>query len=160
MDHFNPSHLKFYGIAIFSVGLLFTVVTAYGESNLKAPPKVSGLYEIDPKNLSDCLKSKPLQLTIQQSGLHVSGSLQSKSDRSEKKSTSEKSQTLKGRWQDGKFSIAGAVTDVEGCDRTQLLTITATLSGQKLEGNLAFSNNTSAFTAQLQESDLKSTINH
>jgi hypothetical protein len=160
MDRFNPSHIKFYLIAISSVGMLFSIVTAYGESNLKAPPKISGLYEIESTNLSDCLNSKPLQLTIQQSGLYISGSLQSKGDRNKNKSTSENNLPLIGRWQDGGFSVAGAVTDVEGCDRAQPLTIIATVKDKRLEGKIAFFSNTSDFTAQIQEPERNPTVNH
>ncbi|NKB18303.1 MAG: hypothetical protein HC770_09995 [Pseudanabaena sp. CRU_2_10] len=129
-------------------------------SNFDDELMLGTLYEIESTNLSDCLNSKPLQLTIQQSGLYISGSLQSKDDRNKNKSTSENNLTLKGRWRDGKLSVAGAVTEVEGCDRTQSLTITATVKGRRLEGKIAFLSNTSDFTAQIQELDRKPTVNH
>jgi hypothetical protein len=160
MSHFNPSHLKFYLIAISSVVILCTVVNTYGENNLKAPQKIGGVYKIESEKLPNCLKERPLQLTLQQSGIYINGSLQATKDKSKGKSTSEENLPLKGRLQDGKISIVGAITQVDGCDRTQPLTITATVTGKRLEGKIAFLNNTSDFTAQLQEPDAKATVNH
>jgi hypothetical protein len=160
MDHFNFSHLKFYIIAISSVFLLFGVVSTYGEKNLNPPPKISGSYKIESANLPDCLKDKPLRLMMEQSGVYISGSLQSNQNSRGSKSISENNLPLKGKWQDGKFSVAGSITEIEGCDRTKPLIITATVIDKKLEGKIAFSSNTSDFTAQIQEPDLKPTVNH
>ncbi len=160
MNRLNSSYFKFYIIATSSVVLLFSVVTAYGEKNLNPPPKIGGSYKIESTNLTDCLKDRPLQLMMQQSGIYISGSLQENQGSNANKSTSEKNLPLKGRWQDGKFSVTGAVTEVEGCDRTQPLTITATVKDKRLEGKIAFLINTSDFTAQLQEPDQKPTVNH
>jgi hypothetical protein len=167
MNRINSSYLKFYIIATSSVVILFSVVTAYGEKNLNPPPRISGSYKIESANLPDCLKDKPLQLMMQQSGVYLSASLQLNQDGSENKSKSEKNPPLKGRWQDGKFSIAGSITEIEGCDRTKPLTITAAVIDKKLEGKIAFSSNTSDFTAQIQEPDSlqdasrrKPTVNH
>jgi hypothetical protein len=160
MDHFNFSHLKFYIIAISGVVILFSVVSAYGEKNLNPPPKLSGSYKIESENLPDCLKDKPLQLMIEQSGVYISGSLQSTQDTSGNISTSEKNLPLKGKWQDGKFSVVGSITEIKECDRNQPLTITATLTDKKLVGKIAFSSATSDFTAQMQELDRKPTVDH
>lgn len=161
MNRLNSSYLKFYIIATASVVILFSVVTAYGEKNLNPPPKISGSYKVESANLPDCLKDKPLQLMMQQSGVYLSGALQSnQGGSSENKFTSEKNLPLKGRWQDGKFSVVGSITEIEGCDRTKPLTITAAVIDKKLEGKIAFSNDTSNFTAQIQEPDRKPTVNH
>ncbi len=160
MSHFNPSHLKFYLIAISSVVILCTVVNTYGESNLKAPPKIGGMYKIESEKLPNCLKEQPLQLTLLQSGIYINGSLQVAKDKSKGKSTSGDNLPLKGRWQNGKLSIIGDITEIEGCDRSQPLTITAIVTGKRLEGKIAFLNNTSDFTAKLQEPDAKTTVNH
>jgi hypothetical protein len=44
MSHFNVKSLIFYGTAICSVVTLFTIVTAYGEANLKASRPIDGDY--------------------------------------------------------------------------------------------------------------------
>ncbi|NJK77025.1 MAG: hypothetical protein HC786_17625 [Richelia sp. CSU_2_1] len=57
MNHLSFKSLVFYGMAIGSVSLLFKVVTACGETNLKAPPAIAGNYRFEPKSLPEWLKS-------------------------------------------------------------------------------------------------------
>jgi hypothetical protein len=71
MSHFNFKSLTLYGGMIGSVLLLFKAVTAYGEGNLKASPRVSGTYELISPDLPDCLKDQKLDLTIAQSGIYI-----------------------------------------------------------------------------------------
>jgi hypothetical protein len=52
-------------------------VTAYGETNLKAAPAIAGDYRFDAQNWPECLKSDSLVLTIEQSGVYLSGNLKS-----------------------------------------------------------------------------------
>ncbi|MBE9205480.1 hypothetical protein IQ244_02815 [Nostoc sp. LEGE 06077] len=76
MNHFNLKSLTFYGVAIASVLVLFKTVTAYGESNLKAPPVVDGRYILTlGTNLPICEKADSLILNIQQSGIYLNASL-------------------------------------------------------------------------------------
>jgi len=76
MNHFNFKSLVFYGVAISSVLLLFKTVTAYGENNLKAPPKVSDRYRLTlAENLPNCEKSDTLILNIEQSGIYLNASV-------------------------------------------------------------------------------------
>jgi len=71
MSHFNLKSLTFYGVMIGSVLILFNAVTAYGEKSLKAPPKISGTYELTSSKLPDCLQSEKINLIIKQSGIYV-----------------------------------------------------------------------------------------
>ena len=76
MNHFNFKSLTFYGVAIISVLLLFKIVSAYGETNLKAPPAISGRYRLTlSENLPNCEKSDTLTLNIQQSGIYLNASV-------------------------------------------------------------------------------------
>ncbi|MEB3192372.1 MAG: hypothetical protein VKL42_18675 [Snowella sp.] len=75
MNHFSPKSLAFYGTMIGSVLVLFNIVSAYGEANLKAPPKVSGNYQLTSSDLPDCLISENLTLAIEQSGRYIAGEL-------------------------------------------------------------------------------------
>ncbi|MGF2036200.1 MAG: hypothetical protein RMZ43_012930 [Nostoc sp. CmiVER01] len=76
MNHFNFKSLTFYGVAIISVQLLFKTVSAYGETNLKAPPAISGRYHLTlSENLPNCEKSDTLTLNIQQSGIYLNASV-------------------------------------------------------------------------------------
>ena len=54
---------------------MFKVVTAYGESNLKAPPAINGRYHLVFSDLPICEKSNDLILDIQQSGIYLNGFL-------------------------------------------------------------------------------------
>ncbi len=76
MNNLNFKSLGFYGIAITSVLLLFKTVTAYGETNLKAPPVINGSYRLAlDQNLSNCQPPEPLILNIQQSGIYFNAFL-------------------------------------------------------------------------------------
>lgn len=75
MNHFSPKSLAFYGTMIGSVLVLFNIVSAYGEANLKAPPKVSGNYQLTSSDPPDCLRSENLTLAIEQSGPYIAGEL-------------------------------------------------------------------------------------
>lgn len=65
----------FYASIIAAAFLIFDSVSRYGEANLKAPMKISGLYRISGKNFPDCLKSEVLELTIDQSGMYLYGNV-------------------------------------------------------------------------------------
>ena len=75
MNHFSPKSLAFYGTMIGSVLVLFNIVSAYGEANLKAPSKVSGNYQLTSSELPDCFRSENLTLAIEQSGRYIAGEL-------------------------------------------------------------------------------------
>ncbi|HCF30241.1 MAG TPA: hypothetical protein DEV81_24275, partial [Cyanobacteria bacterium UBA11049] len=69
-NHFNFKSLAFYGIAIASVLILFKIVTAYGEKNLKAPVPIEGRYRLNlAQNIPICPQESNLVLDIQQSGI-------------------------------------------------------------------------------------------
>ncbi|MEG4593187.1 hypothetical protein QUB00_15435 [Microcoleus sp. F8_C2] len=114
MNHLSLKSLAFYGIAIGSVSLLFKVVTAYGEANLKAAPAIAGTYRFDPKSLPDCLKSDVLVLTIEQSGVYLSGNLRSGSSEGREKTAQEKPY-LFGKWETQGLNLSGAVPNLAGC---------------------------------------------
>jgi len=76
MSHFNPKTLSFYGIAIGSVLILFKTVSAYGETQLKAPPHIDGSYQFtQAENLPSCLQDQQLKLNVDQSGIYLFGNL-------------------------------------------------------------------------------------
>jgi hypothetical protein len=130
MNHLSLKSLAFYGIAIGSVSLLFKVVSAYGETNLKAPPAIAGTYRFDPKNLPECLKSDSLVLTIEQSGVYLSGNLRSKASQ-ERQKTAEEKPALIGKWENQGLSLSGTVPNLAGCSES---TATSQNSSVKLRG--------------------------
>lgn len=74
-SRFNPKLLGFYVIATGAVLTLFSVATTYGEAHLLASSRVDGRYPLSTKALPGCLAGKRLTLTLQQSGVYLSGSL-------------------------------------------------------------------------------------
>ena len=114
MHHFNFKSLAFYGVTIASVLLLFKVVTAYGESNLKAPPAINGRYRlVFSENLPICEKSDVLILDIQQSGIYLNGFLLPADAK-----TSETDNHLTGRLTNQQLSLAGKVLQTTICNST------------------------------------------
>lgn len=150
MSHFNAKTLSFYGVAISSVLLLFKTVSAYGETNLEAPPNINGTYQfIQTENLPDCLQEKQLNLNIEQSGIYLFGniSIQSKSDREIEEIP------LSGDFKDNEIivSVKGNVT---GCDTGIELTIQGQPENQNLAGQIKDNakGTEGAFVAKYQES--------
>lgn len=74
-NHFNLKSLAFYGTMIGSVLILFKGVTAYGETQLKAPVSIGGDYSIEFDTPPKCLKDKDFTLKIEQSGIYIFANL-------------------------------------------------------------------------------------
>ena len=157
MSHFNIKSLAFYGIAIGSVTVLFKVVTAYGETNLKAAPAIAGDYRFDAKNLPECLKSDALVLTIEQSGVYLSGNLKSDNSSVDRKTTAEEKPSLAGKWENQAWSLSGVVPNLIGCGEStggasqkSLVKLRGIVEGESLKGKISLVENAAAtdFTAQ------------
>jgi hypothetical protein len=131
MNHLSLKSLAFYGIAIGSVSLLFKVVSAYGETKLKAPPAIAGSYRFDAKSLPECLTSDSLVLTIEQSGVYLSGNLRSVSSEAEREKIAEETPSLHGKWETQGLSLSGAVPNLAGCSDS---TATGQNSSVKMRG--------------------------
>ncbi|MBH8562043.1 hypothetical protein I8748_07630 [Nostoc sp. CENA67] len=163
MNHFNSKSLAFYGAAIGLVLLLFKVVTAYGEQNLKAPPVVNGRYRLTlAENLPNCEQPSPLLLNIQQSGIYLNASLLP----ANANANTEKQHSLTGLFQNQQSSLSGKVdgnilcnTPVAQSDRNKLVTIQMKLVDQgKITGQLTVNgiSQSLGFTAMLQKDQEKS----
>lgn len=108
MHHFNFKSLTFYGVAISSVLLLFKVVTAYGESNLKAPFAIKSRYGlVFNENLPICDKSNILVLNIQQSGIYLNAFLLPANSNTKTSKLSETVSSLTGKLQNRQLSLSG-----------------------------------------------------
>ncbi|MGH8000237.1 MAG: hypothetical protein ACREPR_12590 [Brasilonema sp.] len=107
-SHFNLKSLTFYGVAISSVLLLFKVVSAYGENNLKAPPTINSHYRLVlSENLPICEKLDVIFLNIQQSGVYLNGFLLPAN--STKDSTLSEKYSLTGKLENRQLSLSGKV---------------------------------------------------
>jgi len=156
MNHLSLKSLAFYGVAIGSVLLLFKVVTAYGETNLNAPPAIAGNYRFDPKNLPECLKSDALVLTIEQSGVYLSGNLRSGSSEADREKIAQETPSLHGKWETQGLSLSGAVPNLAGCSdstatgQNSSVKMRGIVEGESLKGKFSLTDKTGAtdFTAQ------------
>ncbi|MEG4234214.1 hypothetical protein QUA40_19240 [Microcoleus sp. Pol11C3] len=131
MNHLRLKSLAFYGVTIGLVAVLFKVVSAYGETNLKAAPAIAGSYRLDAKSLPECLKSDYLVLTIEQSGVYLSGNLRSGRSEGDREKTAEEKPSLHGKWETQGLSLSGAVPNLKGCSDS---TATGQNSSVKMRG--------------------------
>ncbi len=161
MSHFNIKSLAFYGIAIGSVAVLFKVVTVYGETNLKAAPPIAGSYRFDPRNLPKCLKSDVLVLTIEQSGVYLSGNLRSGSSVSDPKTTTEEKPFLAGKWENQGLNLSGLVPNLAGCagekrvDGKSFVKLRGIVKGESLTGKISLTANSAATDVTAQKEVVK-----
>ncbi|NHC34646.1 hypothetical protein [Scytonema millei] len=159
-NHFNLKSLAFYGIAIGSVLLLFKVVSAYGEANLKAQPSIQGRYLLSlDQNLPDCLELSNLVLDIQQSGIYLNGSLLLAESSSHKARVGEKRPTLTGKLSDRTLQFTGNVPLATICRRpvaavVNAIAISSQIQPEKIAGKLSIGETAReiAFTAKRLES--------
>lgn len=117
MNHFNFKSLAFYGGAIAFVLVLFEVVTAYGESSLKAPNSIDGRYRLLYTQLK-CPKLNTPILAIQQSGIYLNGSLLPASTNAQQLTIAEHKPALTGQMINQQLSLAGRVTSSVLCKNT------------------------------------------
>lgn len=156
MSHFNLKSLAFYGIAIGSVTVLFKVVTAYGEANLTTAPAIAGDYRFDATSLPECLKSDALVLTIEQSGVYLSGNLKSDNKPVGGKTTTPEKPSLAGKWENQGLSLSGVVPNLKGCGEStggsqkSLVKLRGIVEGESLKGKISLVENAVAtdFMAQ------------
>jgi hypothetical protein len=135
MNHFSLKSLRFYGIAIGSVVTLFSVVTAYGEANLKAAPLISGDYllAVTP---SGCDRPSRLNLSLQQSGIYVNAALVNLAQAPTERTIALRKKMLQGRWQAQQLVLEGTVPATTFCTaRTQATTMVMVKFKGEVEGS-------------------------
>lgn len=128
-SHFSPRSLTFYGCAIGFVTVLFSVVSAYGEANLKAPIHIGGRYPIATSNLPGCLQNQSLVLLVQQSGIFLNGSLVPLDAPEKVARIAEERPSLTGHWDNRTLTLQGTTIYLPNCS------IPISLQGN-VEGNL------------------------
>lgn len=150
MKHFNLKSLGFYGVAIGAVVILFNVVSAYGESKLKAPPAIGGSYRLNAQNLPGCLKADNLILSIQQSGIYLFASLLPADTNAKLTAIAEEKPSLTGQLSNQNLSLSGTVPALPKCG--EAIKIQGRIEDKTLTGQMALgSNPDAAFTAQRQQ---------
>jgi hypothetical protein len=159
MNHFNFKSLTFYGVAISSVLILFKAVTAYGETKLQAPTKISDRYLLTlAAKLPDCQQTNSLVLNIQQSGIYLNASLLPTTANAD----TEKQLPLTGILKNQQLSLSGNIDSSTLCnlpptqkDPTHSIKIQMAITDQgDMPGKLILNSNTQTlgFIAQAQTS--------
>ncbi|MBD2156409.1 hypothetical protein [Leptolyngbya sp. FACHB-16] len=135
-SHFSPKSLAFYGVAIGSVTVLFLATTRYGQAHLQAPKAIEGDYAIAPGTLPGCLGDRPLTLSIQQSGIYLTGTLLANDADDRTVRIAKERPSLTGRWNSQELTLSGSLSHIPQCSGTV-----------EIQG--AIQNNTLTGTAQL-----------
>lgn len=154
-SHFNLKSLIFYGIAIGSVFILFKVVSAYGENNLKAPHSIAGEYRlVETQNFSNCLKNLET-LKIEQSGIYLLGKL----------SSNNREIVLDGKLNGEQILLTTKTEQVAQCqakDSLNLFTIKGKAKDKIFAGKIIWNSvlPETNFTAKLEESPTQQPESH
>jgi hypothetical protein len=151
-------YFLFYVITIALVLVLFKAVTVYGETQLKAPPKISGIYSLEAEAIPDCLKAKKIKLKIEQSGIYLFANLVADAE-----PNLESKLALDGKLKDKEFSLSGKINRLANCQLSNranpdyLVTIQGNLESNKILGDISWNNSLkSRFTAKLEVNDGRS----
>ncbi len=154
MNRFNLKFLSFYMVTIALVVLLFNRVSTYGNTQLKAPPAIAGDYLIEPQKQRNCLTAAPLLLTIEQSGIYLTGLLKVGTSNAETKSDGEVA-ALNGKFQADQIQLSG-VTSASVCSGNDKIEMVGSVTQDLLMGQLkilTYPGQTVNFIAQLQKSE-------
>jgi hypothetical protein len=139
--HFKPKSLIFYGCAIGSVTLLFSLATAYGEANLRAPDQIDGRYPLSASSLPDCVQAEALVLNIQQSGIFLTGSLLPNTASEQDIQKAHDRPSLTGKWRNQQLTVGGSVRYLPNCQGT--VSIQAMMDQGQIKGSLRLSSDAS-----------------
>jgi len=139
----RPKSLMFYGGTLAFVVVLFSLVTAYGETHLEAPALIEGRYSL-PKDLPGCLQARPIMLVLWQSGVYLNGAMIPADAHSEAIQAVAKRPPLQGDWRDGNLSLGGALANLEGCQGKVI--VEGTIQGSTLTGTLSLTDPAAAMT--------------
>jgi hypothetical protein len=131
MNFLQIKSLAFYGGTLAFVVGLFSVVTAYGEVNLKTAQSIEGDYLLKLPLIEGCKGEEPVMLSIQQSGIYVAAALVNPDLNSNKMVS--KPMTLSGQWQNRQINLSGKVPANVLCAGAVANTTVAV----KLEGAIA-----------------------
>lgn len=148
MSNFNRKTASFYGITIVFVLILFKVITAYGEANLKPSPTIGGSYKLAIVPQANCSNPEKLLLVIEQSGVYLGATLLP-NDSSQALVEYPKFFPLRGKWKEAQLTLTGTIANLHICGSPSLATassqqknlpttieIQAAFSGESLQGQM------------------------
>jgi hypothetical protein len=156
MSHFSLKSLTFYGVAIGSVTLLFNVITAYGEANLKAPPSINGNYSLEGQDLPGCLKSQAMKLVILQSGSYLNGAIVPIEKVATEPNSHQEKPALIGRFQKGELSLSGNLPALPACSSStnSNLDIQGRVTEEILQGKIKLNDQSIPFRSPRQKPEM------
>lgn len=138
--------IAFYGVAICLVLLLFSIVTSYGEANLKAPTAIDGRYHFSYSPKRNCSSPNPLVLTIGQSGIYLNGFFSVDADAAHQVKASEQQSSLTGQLNNQQLNLTGTVLNSTLCNNlvsqahaTSHVIIQSQIEGANLQGQITLS---------------------
>jgi hypothetical protein len=102
---FSTKSLIFYGGSVLAVIALFSAATSYGVANLKAPRKIDGRYLLQAGSLPGCLQGRAIVLSIQQSGVYITGSLLPTDASEQAVRIAEERPSLSGHWENQQSAV-------------------------------------------------------
>jgi hypothetical protein len=153
---FSAKWISFYGATIAIVVGLFSAATNYGETALKAPTKIAGRYRINAKEFPGCLKAEILVLSLDQSGIYLSGSLLDSEESIRTQTAAKKKPSLTGLWERGNLALSGVPKHLESCTQEKaMIEIHGTVVKNLLEGELKVGDERVKFVAQHEEDEQK-----
>ena len=149
MKSLSLKSLSFYGSAIVSVGILFSITTSYGETYLKAATGIAGQYRFSTDNCLD-----KAVLVLDQSGRYLTAALVLPTT----PNLAALPPTFGGTWsgqstQQGTtaLSLTGKLSEIPSCYSSQRAWIQGTLEKQAFSGDLIFADGTRVpFRSQLE----------
>lgn len=136
-----------YSAVISSVLALFQVVNFLGTTLLKAPPKMTGIYDIDLENESECLPQK-MTLNLQQSGIYFFGQLNQ--DISNEEKTGKNSINFSGKLSQEELLMSGN-TNCSNNQNKLVLAIKPQQQNQEINGYLKVNETPINFQGKLQQ---------
>jgi hypothetical protein len=151
----NRSQLKsltFYGGTIAFVIGLFSLVTSYGETNLKTAQSIAGDYLMTLPSSSNCKSQEPITLSIQQSGVYVAASMTKQT--SKRSQSTFKPMTLSGQWQNQRLNLVGNVSEKILCSNSKNQTPIAVT----IEGAIASHQESAPYSKSTQSATLIGTL--
>ncbi|MBD2107554.1 hypothetical protein [Nodosilinea sp. FACHB-13] len=139
MSHFDRKSLIFYGVAISSVVTLFSVVSRYGTTHLKAPTAIGGNYQLQIEPNEQCSEPPALELRLQQSGVFVNGALAAASSEAKPAEVGGEPFNLDGRWRSPNLDLVGRSPAMTVCGQpVERVAIAGTHEGDSFSGQLTF----------------------
>jgi hypothetical protein len=167
MNRFNRKTAIFYITTIVFVLVLFNIITAYGETKLKAPPSIAGSYKLQIEPQANCPNPEKLLLILQQSGIYLGATLLPDTPTTQTSVEYVKSFPLSGKLQEQQLKLVGRITNLAICrpspaanNNSKLVNAPATVQiqgqfvGDSLQGQIILGSQAESinFTAESQPS--------